>query len=74
MITKKVESCPRCGHTHEDMRFVPLSGADTAANYWAKCPTTKDPVMAKMELHVIGSWAGGVAAPPAEGTENGTGS
>lgn len=46
-----VRSCPRCGETHDRVRYVPFKrppmrddGTDAYATHWGVCPTTGEPL------------------------------
>jgi len=50
VVTKDVAACPRCSKEHEGMVFKPLARPFGRANFWATCPTTKEPVMATVTV------------------------
>ncbi len=58
MVVKTIDGCPRCGGTHVGLRFDAMDGEVGMANYWAKCPVRKSPILAKMELTVVEKWTG----------------
>lgn len=58
MIEYKLDTCPRCGGAHPGLKFRPLAKAPGEANHWATCPTTKEPIMAKVVLHLVETWGG----------------
>lgn len=45
-----VSHCPRCGCTHENMQFMPLTGDSSGMNHWAMCVTTGQPLLIQIEL------------------------
>lgn len=49
MTTKKIPSlpnCPRCGFTHTDIIFRPITNPSGPSTHFALCPKTKAPILA----------------------------
>ena len=48
-----VEACPRCAGKHDKLKFKPLARPTPAANFWATCPSSKEPILARVALTVV---------------------
>lgn len=47
MTTDLTGECARCGESHYDLEFQPLT-RPTEWSHWAPCPTNGEPIMLKI--------------------------
>lgn len=45
---RNIEGCARCGQDHANLRFERLERPIDDCDYWAPCPTNKQPIILKV--------------------------
>ncbi len=54
VVVQDVPRCPRCRGAHPELAFRPFGVPLSEWNFWAQCPVSKEPMMAKVALVIEG--------------------